>query len=176
MAINFTNEQKSAIDAEGTVLVAAAAGSGKTAVLVERIVRKFCDETSPVMANRALIVTFTNAAAAELKGKIEEKLAEKLAENPNSSLLKQQNLLIKTANICTIDSFCISLVRENFNSLNISRNFKIADSSDLDIVYTDILDMMLSKKYLENEPKLLRALTSMQCKYDDSKLKEIIYT
>ena len=84
MAFKLTTEQQNAVSANGKVLVSAAAGSGKTAVLVERVMRRFCDEESPLMADRALIVTFTNAAATELKIKIESKLQQMLADNPDS--------------------------------------------------------------------------------------------
>ena len=140
--MNFTPEQLNAINANGTVLVAAAAGSGKTAVLVERVINRFCDLKNPLMADRALIVTFTNAAASELKSKISQALKKKLAENPNNELIKRQNLLVENASICTIDSFCIALVRENFASLNISHDFKIADSNSVEKEYNDLLDNM----------------------------------
>ena len=147
MSVKFTDSQLKAINANGTVLVAAAAGSGKTAVLVERIIRRFCDETSPLMADRALIVTFTNAAADELKSKIESKLKEKLLENPDSDLLKRQNMAFKRATISTIDSFCIAILRENFNLLNISRDFKINDSTNIEAEIDLMLDKFIFDKF-----------------------------
>ena len=140
MGVKLTKQQETAVKAEGTVLVAAAAGSGKTAVLVERIMRRFTNEEAPLMADRALIVTFTNAAAEELKTKIEDKLRDELEKNPHSALLNKQNLLIKNAAICTIDSFCIGLVRDNFHFLNIARDFKIADPGMVEITQNDILN------------------------------------
>jgi len=172
--MKFTDDQLKAINAQGTVLVAAAAGSGKTAVLVERIIRRFCDETRPLMADRALIVTFTNAAAAELKTKITNALKEKLLENPSSDLLRRQCLLIETASICTIDSFCINLVRENFSSLGISRDFKIADSNAIEDEYLEILEEMFFEKYALEDEDFLKTISDFQIGYEDNNLKNII--
>ena len=172
--IRFTDEQNNAIKANGTVLVAAAAGSGKTAVLVERILKRFCDEKSPLMADRTLIVTFTNAAAAELKQKIEKGIKKKLEECPDSDLIKKQNLLIQNAFICTIDSFCINLVRENFNILGIANDFKIADTNSNDFTKSELLDLMFSKKYEENNDSFYKTISNFKMGYDDSVLKSII--
>ncbi len=176
MSVNFTESQLDAINAQGTVLVAAAAGSGKTAVLVERIIKRFCDETSPLMADRALIVTFTNAAAEELKSKIETSLKNKLDENPSSELLKRQNMAFKRATICTIDSFCISLLRENFNLLDISRDFKINDSTNIDAELDILLDKFIFKKFKTEDEILLRVVDSLKSGYDEWYLKKIIKT
>ena len=125
--MKWTTDQENAIKASGNVIVTAAAGSGKTAVLVERVIRKLSDENNPVSADRLLIVTFTNAAAAEMRRRIEKALADKCVEQPQNTYLLKQRLLISSADICTIDSFCIRLVRNNFSILGISPDFKIAD-------------------------------------------------
>ena len=174
--MDFTPEQLNAIEANGTVLVAAAAGSGKTAVLVERVINRFCDLKNPLMADRALIVTFTNAAASELKSKISQALKKKLAENPNNELIKRQNLLIENASICTIDSFCISLVRENFASLNISHDFKIADSNSVEKEYNDLLDNMFYEKFNSGDEIFNTTVSDLQHGYDDYYLKNIVRT
>ncbi len=176
MSVRFTDEQLKAIEANGTVLVAAAAGSGKTAVLVERIIRRFCNEASPLMADRALIVTFTNAAAEELKAKIEKSLKERLDADPKNDFLKRQNMAFKRATVCTIDSFCISIVRENFNALNISRDFKISDSTNIEADYDAILDNFIHKKFQENDQRLIRVVNSLKSGYDEWYLKKIIKT
>ncbi len=176
MSVKFTDSQLNAINAQGTVLVAAAAGSGKTAVLVERIIRRFCDEETPLMADRALIVTFTNAAADELKSKIETALNDKLEANPDSDLLKRQNMAFKRASICTIDSFCISLLRENFNLLDISRDFKINDSTNVDADIDDLLDRFIFNKFKENDKVLSRLSDALKSGYDEWYLKKIIKT
>ncbi len=174
MAFKLTPEQQNAVDANGKVLVSAAAGSGKTAVLVERVMRRFCDEYAPLMADRALIVTFTNAAAAELKMKIESKLQQKLLEKPNSFLLRRQSMLIKSAKICTIDSFCISLVREYFNLLDISSDFKTTDASELNEDYEEILESIFKEKHNSQDEHFMYLLDRLQNGYDDYYLKEIV--
>ena len=176
MSVKFTDSQLKAINANGTVLVAAAAGSGKTAVLVERIIRRFCDETSPLMADRALIVTFTNAAADELKSKIETKLKEKLSENPDSDLLKRQNMAFKRATISTIDSFCIAILRENFNLLNISRDFKINDSTNIEAEIDLMLDKFIFDKFTSKNETLLEVASALKSGFDDWYLKKVIKT
>ena len=125
--MNFTDEQKNALKARGRVLVSAAAGSGKTAVLVERAVNMMTDSAQPIDADKLLIVTFTNSAAAEMKSRISKKLREKVIELGDFDLLKRQQYRLSIAKICTIDSFCISLIRENFFELGISPEVKIAD-------------------------------------------------
>ena len=112
--MKLTDSQKDAINYNGNILVAAAAGSGKTAVLVERVVKKLCDSENPISADRLLIVTFTNAAAAEMRCRIEKRLDEECGKNPQNTALYMQKYLLSNAKICTIDSFCIDLVREYF--------------------------------------------------------------
>lgn len=174
MAFKLTTEQQNAVSANGKVLVSAAAGSGKTAVLVERVMRRFCDEESPLMADRALIVTFTNAAATELKIKIESKLQQMLADNPDSFLLRRQSMLIKSAKICTIDSFCISLVREYFNLLDISSDFKTTDASELNEDYEEILESIFKELHNSSNEHFEFLLDVLQNGYDDYYLKEIV--
>ena len=111
MAFKPTKEQQNAIDAAGNILVSAAAGSGKTAVLVERVIRLITDKINPVSADRLLIVTFTNAAAAEMRSRIEKRLDDECRKEPDNIALLKQKQLISGAKICTIDAFCIDLVR-----------------------------------------------------------------
>ena len=109
--MKWTDDQQKAIDGrKGTLLVSAAAGSGKTAVLVERVIRRICDSENPCGVENLLIVTFTKAAAAQMKEKIEAAISKKIAENPSDKRLRRQQLMLPCANICTIDSFCINLV------------------------------------------------------------------
>ena len=118
MAFSYTPSQQSVIDARGrNILVSAAAGSGKTAVLVERIIQIICDEEHPVDIDRLLIVTFTNAAAAEMRERISAAIAAKLLENPESEHLERQSALIHNALITTIDSFCLYILRNHFNEI-----------------------------------------------------------
>lgn len=147
----WTQSQQNAIHAQnGSLLVSAAAGSGKTAVLVERVIERITDPVSPVDADRLLVVTFTRAAAAEMKERISIKLDELIAENPLESSLRRQQLLLSKANISTIHSFCSELVRENFFALDISPDFRLAEESELAILKAQAVNNVLESLY-ENE-------------------------
>lgn len=148
--MNFTDEQKNALKARGRVLVSAAAGSGKTAVLVERAVNMMTDSAQPIDADKLLIVTFTNSAAAEMKSRISKKLREKVIELGDFDLLKRQQYRLSIAKICTIDSFCLSLIRENFYELGISPDVKIADNSTLSPIKFEAISTVINKLFEEN--------------------------
>lgn len=138
----WTKEQLDAITVEaGSILVSSAAGSGKTSVLVQRVIRKITDKKNPIDVNKLLIVTFTNAAAQEMKSRISQKLSELIEQEPDNINLQRQKILLKCTQIGTIHSFCNNIIKENFFKLGISPSFKISDSSDL-------LDLM--HKALEN--------------------------
>ena len=146
MAFNPTKQQRSAIDENGSILVTAAAGSGKTAVLVERVIRKLKDRENPTSIDRLLIVTFTNAAAAEMRLRIEKRINEELETATDDAHLFNQSLLLPSAQISTIDSFCINLVRENFEHFGIEPDFKIVQEEELGLIYekamTETLDFI----------------------------------
>ncbi|MCD7723124.1 MAG: helicase-exonuclease AddAB subunit AddA [Clostridiales bacterium] len=126
----WTEEQQNAIGAAGrNILVSAAAGSGKTAVLSERVVKMITDPEHPVDIDSLLVVTFTNAAAAQMKSRIASSLEKAARMSPKNRNIRRQMMLLPSAKICTIDSFCINLVRENFFKLDISRDFGVLDSS-----------------------------------------------
>ena len=130
--MKFTPAQKKAIDHAGSaLLVSAAAGSGKTAVLVERAVRMLCDETTPAPADQLLIVTFTKAAAASLRAKLTQRLGSEIMANPANSYLRRQRLLLQRAPICTIDAYCRQLVQTHFSALDIPPDFDTADGPQL---------------------------------------------
>ena len=115
MADNWTSEQKRAIERDGTnILVAAAAGSGKTAVLVQRIIRKITDKDNPIDVDRMVVVTFTKAAAAEMKQRIRQALEDCLESEPDNTDIQRQLTLINNAQITTIDSFCLNIIRNYF--------------------------------------------------------------
>ena len=163
--MEWTDNQKKAIKSKGNTIVTAAAGSGKTAVLVERVIEKLCDEKNPVSADRLLIVTFTNAAAAEMRQRIEKALADKCTEQPNNEFLLRQRLLISSADICTIDSFCIRLVRNYFSLLGISPDFKIADEvTDLGIKY-GVLKKIFNELFEKNDTDFLEFLEASNSEY-----------
>lgn len=174
--MQWTEEQKNAIYLkDNNILVAAAAGSGKTAVLVERIINKIVNENIDI--DKLLVVTFTNAAASEMRERILKAIYKKQDESEKQeeieSLQKQINLLNK-ASICTIDSFCLDVIRNNFYELNITPNFRIADTAEIELLKQETLDELFEKKYEEkNEDfqKLIKTYTSYR---DDAPLKELI--
>ena len=130
--IKFTPDQSRAIQhQQGGLLVSAAAGSGKTAVLVERAVRLLCREENPIDADQLLIVTFTRAAAASLRAKLAQRLGAELAKNPGSNHLRRQRMLLQRAPICTIDSYCLQLLQTHFSLLDIPADFSTADGPQL---------------------------------------------
>lgn len=152
MAVKFTPEQQKVIDLQGcNILVSAAAGSGKTAVLVERIVKKVCNEENPVDIDRLLIVTFTNAAAAEMRERIAAGIAARLAENPESEHLQRQAALLHNAQITTIDSFCLFLLRNHFNEIGLDPAFRIADEGEIRLMQQDVLKELIEDAYTSGE-------------------------
>ncbi len=150
MAIKFTEDQQKAIYSNGTVLVAAAAGSGKTAVLTKRVIEKVCNSENPTSIDRLLIVTFTNASALEMRIRIAKALDEEALKHPNNQHILRQKLLIKSAKICTIDAFCIELVRKYFGMLGVSPDFKIADEAEAsklkELAWQKIIEPYFSEK------------------------------
>ncbi|MEG1153394.1 MAG: UvrD-helicase domain-containing protein [Ruthenibacterium sp.] len=146
----WTKAQQQAIDARGgTVLISAAAGSGKTAVLVERAVQLITDETHPVAADRLLIVTFTRAAAEELRGRIAVRLAEAAAENTQSVFLRRQRILLGRANISTIDAYCMQLLQRYFSELGIPPDFGLADDATAFTLRQNTLSAVLETQYAD---------------------------
>ncbi len=172
--MDWTDEQKQAINEKGSnILVAAAAGSGKTAVLVERIIKKVVEEGIDI--DKLLVVTFTNAAASEMRERVLDAIYKKLDENPNDEKLLRQITLLNKASICTIDSFCLEVVRNNFYELeNIAPNFRIADTTEIELLKQEVIEDIFEEKY-ENEDedfsKLIHTYTSYR---DDTPLKDLI--
>ena len=148
MAINFTPEQQKVIDLHGCdILVSAAAGSGKTAVLVERIIQMVCDEEHPVDIDRLLIVTFTNAAATQMRERIAAGLAAKLVLQPESEHIQRQAALLHNAQITTIDSFCLFLLRNHFNEIGLDPAFRIADEGEVKLMEQEVLQELMEESY-----------------------------
>ena len=173
--VKWTEEQQQAIYEKGNnILVAAGAGSGKTAVLVERIINKIVNEKIDI--DKLLVVTFTNAAAAEMRERVLNAIYEKIDKNPEDERLQRQVTLLNKASICTIDSFCLDVVRNNFFELNISQNFRIGDPIEIDILKQDVIEDLFEEKY-ENEDKDFEKLINTYTSYkDDTPLKELILT
>ena len=135
MSMNWTKEQMQVITLrDRNILVSAAAGSGKTAVLVERIIRRILDEQNPVDIDRLLIVTFTSAAAAEMRERIGNAIDRALEQNPSSSHLVKQASLVHHAQITTIHSFCLNLIRNYFHQVDLEPNFRIAEEGELNLI------------------------------------------
>ncbi len=152
MANRWTDEQLAAIYTRGAnLLVSAAAGSGKTAVLVERIIEKITDPQNPVDIDRLLVVTFTNAAAAEMRERITAAIAAKLENNPSSESLSRQMALTAKANITTIHSFCLNTLRANFNLAGIDPNFRLADETESNLLWLEALDEVVDEMYEDTE-------------------------
>ena len=148
MAMTFTQEQQEAIDLRDcNILVSAAAGSGKTAVLVERIVGMVCDEERPVDIDRLLIVTFTNAAAAEMRERIANGISRRLSEGPASEHVQKQATLLHNAQITTIDSFCLFLLRNHFNEIGLDPAFRIADEGEVKLMQQEALQELMEDSY-----------------------------
>ena len=144
----WTPSQELAINTKGkTLLISAAAGSGKTATLTERIIRSLTDENDPADISKMLIVTFTVAAASELKQRISAALSSEIAKNPTSKHLSKQLIMLESAQISTIDSFCFSVVRENFQRLGLPSGFKIADSGELHLLHKSIIEDIIEEHY-----------------------------
>ncbi len=150
MAVQFTPEQQEAIDLRGcNILVSAAAGSGKTAVLTERIVKMVCDEERPVDIDRLLVVTFTNAAAAQMRERIAAGIGRRLAENPGSEHIQRQATLLHNAQITTIDSFCLFLLRNHFNEIGLDPAFRVVDEGEKKLLEQEVLGELLEDAYAE---------------------------
>ena len=148
MAARWTDAQLDAIRARrGTVLVSAAAGSGKTAVLVERVIERLTDDENPTDADRLLVVTFTKAAAAEMRERIERRLLELIREHPENTRLRRQQLLLQQAQICTVDSFCSSIVREFFYLLGIAPDFSVVSDKQQEELMTEAVSEVLAELY-----------------------------
>ncbi|WP_050182726.1 helicase-exonuclease AddAB subunit AddA [Domibacillus robiginosus] len=144
----WTDDQWKAIYAEGSdILVAAAAGSGKTAVLVERIIQKMIREEAPVDVDELLVVTFTNAAAAEMRQRIGEALEREIEKNPASSRLRRQLRLLNKASISTLHSFCLEVIRKYYYVIDIDPGFRIADDTEAILIRDEVLEDLLEEEY-----------------------------
>ena len=172
----WTTDQENAIYSKGNTIVTAAAGSGKTAVLVERVIKKLSADVDEerVSADRLLIVTFTNAAAAEMRRRIEKALDDKCMANPDDTELLKQRLLIPSADICTIDSFCIRLVRNNFSVLGISPDFTIADDVANSTIKHNVCKALFNEYIEKNDSDFLEFLSVVNSEYGTSEAEQKI--
>lgn len=170
----WTANQLSAITARGgSVIVSAAAGSGKTTVLVERVIRMITDPDPEkrVDVDRLLIVTYTRAAAAELRTRLFNALAEAIRENPSDAGLVRQQALLSKANISTVDSFCSSLAREFFYELDIDRKYRIGESGELALLRADAMRLTLDTMYTEAHPNFFVLVETFASSKNDAALE-----
>lgn len=153
----WTREQKQVIDTrEKNLLVSAAAGSGKTAVLVERILSLITDPEHPVDVDRLLITTFTKAAAGEMKERIGKALLERLLEEPDNEWLKKQEALVPRAQITTIHGFCLYVIRNYFHTIGLNPGFRIADEGEIRLLMQDTVEELLEEAHREKRPEFVR--------------------
>ena len=151
MGMKFTPEQQRVIELHNSnILVSAAAGSGKTAVLVERIIRMICDGEHPADIDRLLIVTFTNAAAAEMRERIAAGITARLETDPGNEHIQKQSALLHNAQITTIDSFSLFLIRNHFNEIGLDPDFRVADEGEIKLLQQEVLALLLEDAYAGN--------------------------
>lgn len=175
MERKWTPAQKSAIDTRDcNVLVSAAAGSGKTAVLVERIISMITDSDKNIDIDRLVVVTFTKAAAAQMKDKIRKALDSMLDENPGDTNLLRQITLLNNAQITTIDSFCLWIIRNHFPEVNLDPGFRIMDEGEKKLIENDVLEDVLEEFYAEADEEFFNLVDAFGMGRDDSGLVSII--
>lgn len=175
MGIAFTEKQQRVIDVRGcNVLVSAAAGSGKTAVLVERIVKMVSDSAHPVDIDRLLVVTFTNAAAAEMRERISRALNDRLAADPENEHLQRQAALLHNARITTIDSFCLFVLRNQFHTIGLDPAFRIAEEGEVKLLRQEVLAEVLEECYKQEQPEFINCMEYFSVGSRDTAVEEIV--
>ncbi|MBU3197331.1 helicase-exonuclease AddAB subunit AddA [Clostridium algidicarnis] len=171
----WTKEQERAITKRGSnLLVAAAAGSGKTAVLVERIIRMITDKENPVDIDKLLVVTFTNAAASEMRERIGEAISKKLDKEPDLKILQRQLTLLNRANITTMHSFCLDIIKNNFHYIDLDPNFRIADVTEAILLKQEVMEDLFEDKYEKEDEDFTILMECYTTGKDDVYLKSII--
>ncbi|HAK1617482.1 TPA: UvrD-helicase domain-containing protein, partial [Listeria monocytogenes] len=172
----WTDDQWKAIQAKGNnVLVAAAAGSGKTAVLVTRIIEKLIDESANLNVDELLIVTFTNASAAEMKFRIGKGLEEALGQNPDSAHLKRQVALLNYASISTLHSFCLEIIRKYYFEADIDPSFRLIEPIESSMIRDEVLEGLLEQEYgIENNEAFFHLVESFTGDRSDAELHSLI--
>jgi ATP-dependent helicase/nuclease subunit A len=175
MSREWTKAQSQAIESRnGTVLVSAAAGSGKTAVLVERVIQRITDANHPVDIEKLLIVTFTKAAASEMKERIAKRLSELIKEQPHNQYLKRQKMYLPNAQISTMDSFCGKLVKDNFEQVGIAPDYTLLSDIEHDMLKREVADEVLEELYSFPEEETKDLLELFTTGKSDTSLVESI--
>ena len=171
----WTKEQLEAINTRNSnLLVAAAAGSGKTAVLVERIIKIVTNTENPVDIDKLLVVTFTSAAAAEMRERIAAAITKELEKNPNSKVLQKQLTLLSRANITTMHSFCLDVIKNNFHTIDLDPAFRIGDETEGTLLKNEIIDELFEDLYEKDDKEFFDLVEAYSGSRDDEKLKDII--
>ncbi|GIN84050.1 ATP-dependent helicase/nuclease subunit A [Heyndrickxia sporothermodurans] len=175
--VTWTDDQWKAIMAKDQdILVAAAAGSGKTAVLVERIIKKIINQEDPLDVDELLVVTFTNASAAEMRHRIGQALEKEITNNPTSKRLKRQLSLLNKASISTLHSFCLEVIRKYYYLIDIDPTFRIADSTEADLLRDEVLDELFEEEYgKEQNEAFYKVVDTFTNDRSDSALQELIH-
>ena len=173
--VKWTSDQQKVIDLRNrNILVSAAAGSGKTAVLVERIIKMISEGDDPVDVDKLLIVTFTNAAAAEMRERILQAIEKKLDSMPDNKHLQKQMMLIHSAQITTIHSFCLNVIRNHFNVIDLDPSFRIADEAELTLLRADVIEELLEDRYEKAEEDFTTFVECYASGKSDTALEELI--
>ena len=171
----WTEDQLKAITTrECNLLVAAAAGSGKTAVLVERIIRIITNEENPVDIDRLLVVTFTSAAAAEMRERIADAISKALEVNPNSKVLQRQLTLLSRANITTMHSFCLDVIKNNYHVINLDPTFRISDETENTLLKLEVINDLFEDYYESEDEGFRNLIEAYSSSKNDDRLKDII--
>lgn len=171
----WTEEQLSAIKTRNcNLLVAAAAGSGKTAVLVERIIKIIINEENPIDIDKLLVVTFTNAAAAEMRERIADAISKELEKNPNSKNLQKQLTLLNRANITTMHSFCLDVIKNNFHKIDLDPSFRIGDTTEGILIKTEVIEELFEEKYDEEDIEFTDLVEVFSGYKNDDNLKDLV--
>lgn len=175
MGMTWTKDQQKVIELRNrNILVSAAAGSGKTAVLVERIITMITEGDNPLDVDQLLIVTFTNAAAAEMRERIGAAIDKKILEEPNNAHLQKQSKLLHSAQITTIHSFCLNVIKNNFNKIDLDPGFRIADEAELKLLKGDVLEEVLEKWYEKEDEKFLQFAESYAPGKTDAPIEDMV--
>ena len=176
MGVIWTEEQQKVISLrDRNILVSAAAGSGKTAVLVERILSKICDPKKTVDIDRLLIMTFTRAAAGEMKERISAAIEQKLYDNPDNEHLQRQTSLIHNAQITTIDGFCAYIIRNYFHMIDLDPGYRTAEEGELKLLREDVMKEVLEEAYAQKDEKFLNLAECYANGKTDDEIRDMIY-
>lgn len=175
MAVKWTDQQQQVIDLrDRNLLVSAAAGSGKTAVLVERIIQKVLDPAHPVDIDRLLVVTFTKAAAAEMRERVAKAIEARMDKEKNNAYLNRQYTLVHHAQITTIDSFCLYVVKNYFQCIGLEPGFRVGDPGELSLILEDVLTAVLERWYESGEEEFLAFADDYASAKNDTNIAQMV--